>query len=35
MKDYDEKAFAASIILSAETPSEIVKKLKTILKRYG
>ena len=35
MKDFDEKAFATSIILSAKTPSEIFKKLKTILKYYG
>ena len=35
MKEFDEKAFATSIILSPKTPSEIFKKLKTILKYYG
>ena len=35
MKDFDEKAFSTSIILSAKTPSEIVEKLKTIIKDYG
>ena len=33
MKDFDEKAFVTSIILSPKTPSEIVEKLKTILRR--
>ena len=34
MKDFEEKAFATSIIFSAETLSEIVEKLTTILKHY-
>ena len=34
MKDFEEKAFATSIIFSAKTPSEIFEKLKTILKHY-
>jgi len=35
MKDFDEKAFTTSIILSPKTPSEIVVMLRTILKDYG